>query len=167
MARENTKIPGIEESQRFLNFEAKFHMRGFVALLCIITLALFGVFSGGYFSETMSRNTTGNVVLQFERFGRLQTQLPLKISAILNHPGKNTYRIGGGFNSFFETEHIWPQPDTMYSEGETLYLVYNTTENEHQLSIWLQVTPIKFGNVKDVIQLNNEPEIQFRQFIYP
>lgn len=102
MARENTKIPGIEESQRFLNFEAKFNMRGLVALLCIITLALSGVFSGGYFSETMSRNTTGNVTLQFERFGRLQTQLPLKISAILNHPGKTLTESAGDLIHFLK-----------------------------------------------------------------
>lgn len=44
MPRANLKIPGIDESQLFLNFEARFHKVGFVVLLCIILLALFGFF---------------------------------------------------------------------------------------------------------------------------
>ena len=149
MPRENMKVPGIEESQRFLNFEARFHKIGFVILLCIISLAIVGVFSGGYFSDSVKRNTTGEVTLNFER------------------SGKNIYRIGGDFNSFYETANIWPQPDSMYSKGDDLYLVYNTHENQQDTSIWLLVTPVKPGSAKSVIQLNSGPEIDFRQFIYP
>ncbi|RSC59184.1 hypothetical protein EGW07_16770 [Citrobacter amalonaticus] len=167
MPRENMKVPGIEESQRFLNFEARFHKIGFVVLLCIISLAIVGVFSGGYFSHSVKRNTAGEVTLNFERFGRLQTEFKLKISATDQRSGKNIYRIGGDFNSFYETANIWPQPDSMYSKGEDLYLVYNTHENQQDTSIWLFVTPVKPGSAKSVIQLNSGPEIDFRQFIYP
>lgn len=167
MSRVNIKIPGIEESQRFLNFESKFHKVGFVALLCIIFLAIVGVFSGGYFSNSVMRDTTGNMTVYLERFGRLQTEFKLKISATDQHSGKNIFRIGGDFNTFYETENIWPQPDSMFSQGDDLYLVYNTRENQQDISIWLLVTPVKPGSVKSVIQLNSGPEIHFRQFIYP
>lgn len=167
MPRENIKVPGVEESQRFLNFEARFHKVGFVVLLFIISLAMAGVFSGGYFSDSVMRNTTGDVTLNFERFGRLQTNFKLKISGADQRSGKNIYRIVGDFNTFYETENIWPQPDSMYSKGDDLYLVYSTHENQQNTSIWLFVTPVKPGSAKSVIQLNSGPEIHFRQFIYP
>lgn len=167
MPRANLKIPGIDESQLFLNFEARFHKVGFVVLLCIILLALFGFFSGGFVSDTVSKNTTGTMTLHFERFGRWQTELNMKISATGQHSGKNIYRIAGDFTTFYETENIWPQPDNMYSKGDALYLVYNTAENQQDSSIWLRVTPVKPGSAINVIQLNNTPEIRFRQFIYP
>ena len=107
------------------------------------------------------------MTLNFERFGRLQTEFKLKISATDQRSGKNIYRIGGDFNSFYETANIWPQPDSMYSKGDDLYLVYNTHENQQDTSIWLLVTPVKPGSAKSVIQLNSGPEIDFRQFIYP
>ncbi|EGT0647579.1 hypothetical protein JAF95_000631 [Citrobacter braakii] len=167
MSRENQKIPGIEESQYFLSFEARFHKLGFAVLLIIISLAVLGVFSDGYFSNAMSKNTTGEVTLNFERFGRLQTEFKLKISATDQHSERGIYRIGGDFNAFYETKNIWPLPDRMYSKGDDLYLVYNTNKNQENMAIWLLVTPVKPGSTTSVLQLNSGPEIRFNQFIYP
>ncbi|EGT0678029.1 TPA: hypothetical protein I8385_001875 [Citrobacter freundii] len=167
MSRENQKVPGIEESQYFLSFEARFHKLGFAVLLIIISLAVLGVFSDGYFSNAMSKNTTGEVTLNFERFGRLQTEFKLKISATDQHSEGGIYRIGGDFNAFYETKNIWPLPDRMYSKGDDLYLVYNTNKNQENMAIWLLVTPVKPGSTTSVLQLNSGPEIRFNQFIYP
>ena len=167
MSRENQKVPGIEESQYFLSFEARFHKLGFAVLLIIISLAVLGVFSDGYFSNAMSKNTTGEVTLNFERFGRLQTEFKLKISATDQHSQGGIYRIGGDFNAFYETKNIWPLPDRMYSKGDDLYLVYNTNKNQENMAIWLLVTPVKPGSTTSVLQLNSGPEIRFNQFIYP
>ena len=167
MSRENQKVPGIEESQYFLSFEARFHKLGFAVLLIIISLAVLGVFSDGYFSNAMSKNTTGEVTLNFERFGRLQTEFKLKISATDQHSEGGIYRIGGDFNAFYETKNIWPLPDRMYSKGDDLYLVYNANKKQENIAIWLLVTPVKPGSAMSVIQLNSGPEIRFSQFIYP
>lgn len=167
MPRKKQKVPGIEESNYFLNFEAKFHNVGFAVLLIIISLALLGIFSDGYFSNAVSKNTTGEVTLDFERFGRLQTEFKLKISTTGQHSEGDIYRIGGDFNAFYETENIWPLPDRMYSKGDDLYLVYKANKNKENIAIWLLVTPVKPGRAMSVIQLNSDPEIRFSQFIYP
>ena len=161
------KGPGIKESKRILNFEEKFRQIGFIVLLCIILLAVLGGFSGGYISETSSTNKTRNVTVDYERFGRLQTDFKFKISAA-PHPGeKSIYRIAGDFNQFYEPVTIWPQPDSMYSKGDDLYLIYNNAENHTDTSIWLLITPIRPGSPMSRIQLNGEPEMRIRQFIYP
>jgi hypothetical protein len=167
MNREKTHLQGVKESLRFLNFESGFHKIGFICLLCIVFLASVGAFSGGYLSEVTRKNTLKTTGLQYERFGRLQTEFKFKISAQKYDSVNKTLRIGGDFNKFYEMENIWPQPDSMYSKGNDLYLVYNDSEAMQNFTIWLRVTPVKPGSVKSFLQLNGEPEIRFRQFIYP
>lgn len=167
MARENSKVQGVKENGHLLKFEANFHKLGFIILLCIIFMAVFGVFSGGYVSDSINRNTTDNVALNFERFGRLQTEFKIKISSTKHLPGGNIYRLGGDFSEFYQLENIWPQPDRMYSKGNELYLVYNTPENQQVTSVLLFITPLKAGIANSVVQLNTEPEIRFKQLIYP
>ncbi|WP_349950062.1 hypothetical protein ABNK32_16410 [Klebsiella michiganensis] len=167
MNREKTHFQGVKESLRFLNFESGFHKIGFICLLCIVFLASVGAFSGGYLSEVTRKNTLKTTGLQYERFGRLQTEFKFKISAQKYDSVNKTLRIGGDFNKFYEMENIWPQPDSMYSKGNDLYLVYNDSEAMQTFTIWLRVTPVKPGSVKSFLQLNGEPEIRFRQFIYP
>lgn len=167
MNREKTHFQGVKESLRFLNFESGFHKIGFICLLCIVFLASVGAFSGGYLSEVTRKNTLKTTGLQYERFGRLQTEFKFKISAQKYDSVNKTLRIGGDFNKFYEMENIWPQPDSMYSKGNDLYLIYNDSEAMQNFTIWLRVTPVKPGSVKSFLQLNGEPEIRFRQFIYP
>lgn len=119
----------------------------------------------GYLSEVTRKNTLKTTGLQYERFGRLQTEFKFKISAQKYDSVNKTLRIGGDFNKFYEMENIWPQPDSMYSKGNDLYLVYNDSEAMQNFTIWLRVTPVKPGSVKSFLQLNGEPEIRFRQFI--
>lgn len=167
MNREKAHLQGVKESQRFLNFESGFHKIGFICLLCIVLLATAGAFSGGYLSEETRKNTLKTTELQFEKFGRLQTEFQFKISAQKHDSVNMTLRIGGDFNNFYEMENISPQPDSMYSKGNDLYLVYNDSEATQDFTVWLQVTPVKPGSVMSFLQLNGEPEIRFRQFIYP
>jgi hypothetical protein len=169
MNREKTHFQGVKESLRFLNFESGFHKIGFICLLCIVFLASVGAFSGGYLSEVTRKNTLKTTGLQYERFGRLQTEFKFKISAQKYDSVNKTLRIGGDFNKFYEMENIWPQPDSMYSKGNDLYLVYNDSEAMQNFTIWLRVTPVKPRKRKESVflQLNGEPEIRFRQFIYP
>lgn len=167
MNRKKAHLQGVKESQRFLNFESGFHKIGFISLLCIVLLATAGAFSGGYLSDETRKNTLKTTELQFEKFGRLQTEFQFKISGQKHDSVNMTLRIGGDFNKFYEMENIWPHPDSMYSKGNDLYLVYNDSEATQDFTVWLQVTPVKPGSVMSFLQLNGEPEIRFRQFIYP
>lgn len=167
MNREKAHLQGVKESQRFLNFESGFHKIGFICLFCIVLLATAGAFSGGYLSEETRKNTLKTTELQFEKFGRLQTEFQFKISGQKHDSVNMTLRIGGDFNKFYEMENIWPQPDSMYSKGNDLYLVYDDSEATQDFTVWLQVTPVKPGSVMSFLQLNGEPEIRFKQFIYP
>lgn len=167
MVDNKVKLPGIKESQRLLNFEAASRNLGLVILLAIICIALAGGFSVGYFSEAEKTNPPGTLKIDYEYFGRLQKEFRLKITAHPQRGDKYVFSLGGDFNENYEPGSIWPQPDGMYSQGKTLYLIYNNVKNKGDFAIWLYVTPAKPGRSENSIQVNAEPEIRFWQFIYP
>ena len=84
MASEKERLPGIKESEFFLNFECAARKYGLGILLGIILAALLGIFSGGYFSTAEKTNAPGNLTVTYERFGRLQTEFRLKITSPIN-----------------------------------------------------------------------------------
>lgn len=167
MNHEKIKLEGIKESQWALNVEAACRKVGFIALLLIIFAALIGMFSGGYLSTGEKTNTAQSLKIEYERFGRLQTEFHFKISTPPDASGKYVFRLGGDFNRQFEMENIWPQPDSMYSQDGALYLVYNTMPPHSSPTLWLYVTPIKPGRSITTLRVNHEPEIRFWQLIYP
>jgi len=75
--------------------------------------------------------------------------------------------LGGKFNEDFQPGSISPQPDSMYSRGNTLYLVYNDVNNKRDFNVWMYVTPTVPGKSVSSVSVNDQPGITFWQFIYP
>ena len=161
------KLPGVKESRFALNFESGFQSIGFAVLLCIILAALLGLFSKGYFSSAQKSTTSQTLSVNYERFGRLQTEFKLHFTVRPQNTDKYVMSLGGKFNEDFQPGSISPQPDSMYSRGNTLYLVYNNVNNKRDFNVWMYVTPTVPGKSVSSVSVNDQPDITFWQFIYP
>ncbi|HDS6851689.1 TPA: hypothetical protein QH025_001917 [Enterobacter cancerogenus] len=164
---EEDTLPGVNESRLALNFEAACQRLGLGLLLLIILLAVAGVFSNGYVSTATKENTAKTLTVNYERYGRLQTEYKLAFTAKGVQEDHYEFRLGGDFNKAFQPGSITPQPDSMFSRGNTLHLIYNNVSNKQDFTVWLYITPTQFGNTVSSLGLNNQPDITFRQFIYP
>lgn len=167
MAREKERLPGITESRLGLNFEALFRQVGLVVLLAVIISALSGLFSNGYFSAAQKENKAHTLAIHYERFGRLQTEFELRFSTRSLPAESYIFSINGELNTMFEPGAISPQPDSMFSEGKMLYLIYRNVKTQGDFSVRMFVTPTGMGKSVNSIKVNSEPEIRFWQFIYP
>lgn len=78
---EEDTLPGVNESRLALNFEAACQRLGLGLLLLIILLAVAGVFSNGYVSTATKENTAKTLTVNYERYGRLQTEYKLAFTA--------------------------------------------------------------------------------------
>lgn len=101
MASEKERLPGIKENEFFLNFECAARQIGLGILLAIILAALLGLFSGGYFSTAEKTTAQRNLTVAYDRFGRLQTEFRLKITAHPRVADKYIFSLGGDFTSSF------------------------------------------------------------------
>ncbi|URN98363.1 hypothetical protein NB069_17060 [Leclercia adecarboxylata] len=165
-AKDNSPaLPGVKPSPAALKFEYDTHRFGFVLLLLIIAAALLGLFSGGYFSEATKTTAAHNLQVEYQRFGRLQTPVELKITVPGADPAPLALRIGGDYMARIQTDNIWPQPDNMYSEGGEMVLVYQAPRRD--FTVWLYTTPHRPGKTDTTVTVNNQPGLSFWQFIYP
>ncbi|MCU6673669.1 hypothetical protein [Leclercia adecarboxylata] len=160
-------LPGVKQNHTALQFEYDARRFGFVLLLLIITAALAGVFSGGYFSDATKTNAAKSVQVKYQRFGRLQTPLELKITLPGQGTAPLTLRVGGEYMARTQTDNIWPQPDEMHSEGGELVLVYQEAKSRKDFNVWIYNTPDKPGKTVTTVTVNNQPGLSFWQFIYP
>lgn len=161
------KLPGVDESRFAIALESAFRRYGLVFLLLIIAAALSGVFSVGYFSHASQSTENKTATIEYQRFGRLQNQLQLKIT-VAREAGENTTLVlGGEYMDSFETSAIWPQPDNMYSQGQKLILVYHPAGQKGDFSVWIYTAPDQPGKTVTTLHVNNAPEMSFWQFIYP
>ncbi|CAH6661216.1 hypothetical protein [Pseudocitrobacter vendiensis] len=167
MSKEKLPLPGIQESERALNFEAACRKKGLFILLIIIFLAIGGLFSNGYLSQAVRKSPDQKLQVEYERFGRLQMEFALKVSAQPERSGLFIFSLHGNYNQYFEIGNVWPKPDKMYSHDDTLFLVYQVVEQTHPFTVWLYATPQKFGYVHNSLGLNTGSKVDFWQFIYP
>ncbi|MEG5548502.1 hypothetical protein UXO11_02710 [Enterobacter wuhouensis] len=167
MNRKNEKVPGITENYGLLTFEYAFRQAGFLVLLAIIAAATAGLFSSGAVSDTEKKNSRNTLAIDYERFGRRETEFPMHIAFPVKAPGEYVVSFSSESVDVWEPGSIWPQPDRMFSRGNTLFFVYNTLTQNEKFTVRLFLTPSKAGRISSVIRVNNEPEIAFWQLIYP
>ena len=167
MKRENEKLPGIDESYRLLTFEYAFRQVGFIVLLGIIVAAIAGLFSSGMVSDTVKTNSSKSLTIDYERFGRRETETRMALAFPVQSEGKYVLSMTSESSDAYEPGSVWPQPDRMYSRGKTLYFVYDTLQKSDRFSVLYFTTPTRAGKWNTVIRANNEPEITVWQFIYP
>lgn len=160
-------LPGVKESRRALNFESGCRQVGLVLLLIIVISAVLGFFSDGYFSSAQKSNSVRTLNVDYERFGRLQMEFKYHFKIHSPDTDNYTLSLGGVFTEDFQPGDITPQPDKMYSQGERLYLVYENVKTKGDFSVWMYATPTRPGKLVTAVQVNNEPELHFWQFIYP
>lgn len=167
MEPKNEKVPGIKESYRLLTFEYAFRQVGFIVLLAIILAAMAGLFSSGLVSDEEKTNSANSLTLNYERFGRRQTESRMALTFPVTSEGKYTLILTSETSDTYEPGSVWPQPDSMYSRGNTLFLVYDRLKQTDKFTVLLFITPSKAGKWTNSIRVNNEPDIRFWQFIYP
>lgn len=167
MEPKNEKVPGIKESYRLLTFEYAFRQVGFIVLLGIIVAALAGLFSSGAVSDVEKTNEAKSLTLSYERFGRRQTESRMTLTFPVTSEGKYILSLTSESSDVYEPASIWPQPDSMYSRGNTLFLVYDNLKQSDKFTVLLFITPTKAGKWTNSIRVNNGPDIRFWQFIYP
>lgn len=167
MKREKEKLPGIDERYRLLTFEYAFRQVGFIVLLAIIVAAIAGLFSSGIVSDTVKTNSAKSLTINYERFGRRETETRMQFAFPVSTEGRYTLSITSESSDVYEPGSVWPQPDTMFSRGKTLFFVYNNLKKSDSFSVLLFTTPSRAGKWNTVIRVNSEPEINLWQLIYP
>ncbi|NTZ47697.1 hypothetical protein FCM30_18320 [Lelliottia aquatilis] len=155
----------VDEKTEWLRFESGVRRWGAVFLFIVVVVGASGILSKGYFSEGYKRS--GNLSVEYERFGRVISDMSMKV--MVNTRDKMTYTVAlnGDFMDTYEVLTLHPDPVRTYSEGTALKIVYNVNPGTEQQAIWLGIQPREAGMGNIHVSLDDQDSLSFRQFIYP
>ncbi|BCG08535.1 hypothetical protein [Buttiauxella agrestis] len=157
----------IVEKPFWLSFEFQLRRIGFALLLAIVIAAMVGLFSRGYISDARIVNDSGTLRIDYEKYSRLMSDVDMKITSSQIRENRNRIILGGDFMDSFRIDTLQPQPDKMYSLNGKMVLEYSVSAPGSEQTLWLSLTPMKFGATHSTVAIDNGPEITLHQFIYP
>jgi len=157
----------VKENPFWLRFEARTQKYGALALLLIVIAALSGLFSEGYLSDKTARNHNGQLTVDYQRFGRLQSDMNMVVNSNVPQQGRLTVTLGGDFMQRYEIRTLQPQPSSMTSQNGALRLEYRGLYPGSTFTLWLGLTPLSPGSISSQIEVESLPGITLWQFIYP
>ncbi len=145
------------------------HFARWVLSCCWLLLSrrFAGLFSSGALSDSVKTNSVKTLVVNYERFGRRETEFPLQIAFPVNTQEEYVISLTSEGPDVYEPGSVWPQPDRMYSHGNTLFFVYTHLTNHDPFTLRVFMTPSRAGKWEYTIRVNREPDVRFWQFIYP
>lgn len=157
--------PGVEHLfwQRFENAARQY---GFV-LLILLLLAGFCGLSKGILNNASAVNAGGSLHVGFERFGRTQSDMDLKLTMKVPPGESYTVTLGGQFMDAFEINALYPQPWRFSSLNGAMTLEFHDQPEGGTHTLWLGVQPRHAGKVVSSLRVNQQPAVSFTQFVYP
>jgi hypothetical protein len=142
---------------------------GWIAMALLVLSALLGLFGRGLFSHTLIRDPSIPLSVEYERFGRYQSPLTLRVHV---NPGASAVgTVGLWFSQDFlrnvRIQSITPQPDRAeLSPNGTVYIFGLAQRNQGGEAI-VHFEPLIIGALSGKVGLTESHTIAFTQWIYP
>lgn len=157
----------IDQDLDFQKKEWRVERIGWVIMGLILLAGLFGLFGQG----PLSAVTAGNNPLEvtYGRFERLLSPVAVEIQALPADPGAQDLRVmvDRDWLSNYQVSRISPEPDSIELTPDTQIFVFKVNQAGQPLQITFDLQPQKIGMHRGQIGLENGPEVQLNQFVYP
>ena len=157
----------VAEHPFWLRVENAARQYGFVLLILVLLAGFCGLFSKGMFSDTHRVSTDGSLRVDYERFGRSQSDMDLKLSMTVPEGDSYTVTFGGQFMDAFEINALYPQPWKFSSRNGAMTLEFHDRPQGGTQTLWLSLQPRSAGKVSSTLLVNDQSPVAITQYIYP
>lgn len=165
MMNQNKWPEHVKEKQRWINFEDGLKKWGTMFLILFVLSGMAGVFSKGYLSE--GHAGYGKTQIEYERFGRVISNMDMKITFMPSNQEMSRVSLGGDFMDNYQILTVHPQPYRAYSEDKKLILEYHIKNPQREQSVWLGLQPRTAGAGRTLITVDDNKPVSFFQLVYP
>lgn len=157
----------IKEDLRWVRREWLIQRAGEYLLILLVILGACGLFSKGVLSDGHSRSPDGTLQVEYERFGRTESNMNMRIGYNTPAGDRFTITIGGGALNNLQIQTLQPQPLEAVTIGSDLRLTFSTGDTGADHAIWLGLQPRDAGLIHVTIQGDDHAPARFTQWIYP
>jgi len=160
------KVP-IKEDLRGIRREWQIQRVGEYLLILLVILGACGLFSKGILSNGSVCSPDGTIRVEYERFGRVESNMDMRIQ--LNAPVAERFNItiGGGALDNLQIQTLQPQPLEAVTLGSDLRLTFSGRDTGTDHAIWLGLQPRNAGRIQVTVQGDDHAAARFTQWIYP
>ena len=157
----------VKEDMRWQRRENIIQRMGEKMLMGIVLLGACGLFAQGFLSNSETQSPDGAVNVQYERFGRVKSNMNMNVRISQQTGATFTLIIGGGALDKLEIQTLQPQPREAFTSGNELRLTFASHDFQSQHSVWLGLQPQTAGKVTVSVSIAGHKPAMFSQWIYP
>lgn len=151
----------------WLRVENAARQYGFVLLVLLLLAGFCGLFSKGIFSNASVANPDGTLRAEYQRFGRSQSDMDLKLTLTVLPSESYTVTLGGQFMDYFEINTLYPQPWRFTRQNGGMTLEFHELPHGGTHTLWLSIQPRNAGKVRSTLQVNHSQPVSITQYVYP
>jgi len=158
----------IKENLRWVRREWRIQRAGECLLIVLVLLGACGLFSKGILSDSHTRSADGSIQVAYERFGRVESNMDMRIR--YHAPAGDrffTITLGGGALEKVEIQTLQPQPQVAETIGSDLRLTFSAADTGPDHAIWIGLQPRSAGRIHVAIHGGNASQVHFTQWVYP
>jgi hypothetical protein len=157
----------IKEDMRWIRREWLIQRIGEYVLIALVILGACGLFSKGVLSNGSARSPDGTIQVEYERFGRVESNMDMRIRYNAPVTDRFTVTIGGGALDNLQIQTLQPQPLEAVTIGSDLRLTFSARNTGPDHAIWLGLQPRNPGRIAVSVSSGDHPPARFTQWIYP
>ncbi|MDQ6733646.1 MAG: hypothetical protein M3Z35_05925 [Nitrospirota bacterium] len=142
---------------------------GWGVIALVLLCAVLGLFGHGPLSRTTARDPSLSLSLDYERFGRYQNALTLRVHVHERATDQDTVRIwfSRDYLSQIEIQQIVPEPVGAETSPTGMIYVFRLAQPEQRSDVIVSVQMQAIGYVAGRIGLDESHALTFWQWIYP
>ncbi|MGJ0125974.1 hypothetical protein [Pantoea sp. RHCKP32] len=163
---ENRDYP-VKENILWVRREWRIQRAGEYLLIVLVLLGACGLFSKGWLSDSRVRSPDGNLEVAYERFGRIESNMAMRIGYRAPAGDRFTLTIGSGALDSLEIQTLQPQPREAEAIGSDLRLTFAVADTGPDHAVWIGLQPRRAGRIHVAIYGDDASPIRFTQWIYP
>lgn len=157
----------VQEHMRLQRIEWRIQRIGYLFLFTIVILGACGLFSKGMLSNKRVKSADGALEVEYERFGRLASDMSMTIRIRPQQDGDFRLVLNGEEMDNFQIQSLQPQPQQAFSRGNALELYWSSPRYRDGATVWIGLQAQNPGRYPVTVTLDNKTSVQFTQWIYP
>lgn len=157
----------IKEDIRWIRREWLIQRIGEYVLIALVILGACGLFSKGVLSNGSAVSPDGAIQVEYERFGRVESNMDMRIRLKSPPAERFSIIIGNGALDNLQIQTLQPQPLEAITLGSDLRLTFSSRDTGPDHAIWLGLQPRNPGHIAVSVSSGDHPPARFNQWIYP
>ena len=149
--------------------EWKIERVGWVVLLLVLLGALAGLLGPGPLSRATAGQEDSALRVQYNRLARHQAPeiLGVRIAPAADRDGQVRLWLSAEYVHSIELHHIDPEPEHVEAGPKRFTYTFNFSDAQSPTTVKFHFEPNTFGRLPVAIGLDEGPQLDFTQFIYP